>query len=168
MSDIDWRAVNFVVRGARMKLTPDERKMVLRRIKLFKGRDTSYIPPGYLTLDMVAHRLGIHERHVWRIADELPNATERACPICGSLMWVYDGTGLVEPHPDSLVNECPLSLHVLADLDHLDMVMIRVQWLRSWVAAGDLHGVWAYLAELPDTDRQELTMAALYTEELES
>lgn len=49
MSDIDWRAVNFVVRGARMKLTPDERKMVLRRIKLFKGRDTSYIPPGYLT-----------------------------------------------------------------------------------------------------------------------
>jgi hypothetical protein len=79
-------------------------------------------------------------------------------------MWVLDDGGLVEPHPDSLLIECPLSGYVLSELDHLDMVMIRVQWLRSWVASGDLHGVWAYLARLPDIERQELTVAALYVE----
>ena len=167
MSDIDWRAVNFTVRGTRMvSLNRDEKSMVIRRIRLLAYEESSdYPPPGSLKVETVAYRLGINERQVQRIAKALPAATERRCPICGSRAWIHNDTKLVEDHPDSLTNECPLSGHVLTELDHLDMVMIRAQWLRQWLAAGDVHGVAAYLSGLSDVDRQEVTLAALYTEE---
>lgn len=166
MSDIDWRAVNFVVRGTPMpNLTKPERAMVIRRIRFFKSAESLYPPPGSVSHEAIAHRLGINERQVWRIADALPAATERSCRICGSRSWVHNDTSIVEAHPDSLANECPLSGHALIELDHLDMVMIRAQWLRQWLAAGDVHGVAAYLAGLSEVDRQEVTLAALYTEE---
>lgn len=165
MSDVDWRAVNFAVRGFQMaRLSRDEQLMVMRRIRFVEATESMYPPPGSVTRELVAHRLGLTVRQVSRMADTLPEATERRCPICESRMWVLDESGLVESHPDSLMNECPLSEHVLADLDHLDMVMIRVEWLRSWMAAGDVHGVWAYLAGLSDAERQELAVAALYAE----
>jgi hypothetical protein len=165
MSDIDWRAVNFAVRGVQMpRLSRDEQLMVMRRVRFVEANEVMYPPPGSVTREIVAHRLGLTDRQVSRMANTLPPATPRPCPICGSRAWLHDDSGWVEPHPDSLQVECPLSEHVFAELDHLDMVMVRVEWLRSWLAAGDLHGVGAYVAGLPDEQRQELLVAALYTE----
>jgi hypothetical protein len=53
---------------------------------------------------------------------------------------------------------------MLPELDHLDMVMIRAEWLKQWMATGDVHGVADYLARLPEESRREITLAALYVE----
>ncbi len=47
-----------------------------------------------------------------RLKDELPRAERQTCPVCREPMWVLD-EGKVEPHPDSLMEQCVMSDRVM-------------------------------------------------------
>ena len=114
---IDWRAVEFVVDGARLELSPDEKRMVIRRLShRMLDNDTRVTKYAYwmqsnaakLSAASVAERMGTSERTAQRIKDELRPAEKRVCPVCREPMWVYDD-GTVEAHPNRLMEECELS-----------------------------------------------------------
>jgi hypothetical protein len=108
---IDWLAVHFVCEGTALKLRADEKRMVVRRLegKLLTKEESEggYVPPGKLTLAQVADRMRTTDRSVSRFLAEMPAGTKRICPVCRELMWVV--SGVVEPHPTSLFDECPMS-----------------------------------------------------------
>jgi hypothetical protein len=108
---IDWLAVHFVVEGSALKLRPDEKKMVMRRLesKVVTAQECQggLVPPGKLTLAEVADRLQITDRSVSRFLAEMPCGEKKTCPVCHESMWVV--SGVVEPHPTKLFEECPMS-----------------------------------------------------------
>lgn len=108
MKDIDWYAVNTVCteRVAMRHLTSDEKRMVVRRL-LEKMRRTSSRNDHTITAGYVAELLGTTERSIERYIAELPPADKRTCPVCREDMWVIGSE--VEPHPDRLLDECPMS-----------------------------------------------------------
>lgn len=106
MSGIDWLAVNFVVEGARLKLRPAEKAAVMRRLAPKMQRHNEH-HPGKLSTEEVAFRLRCSERDIERYLARLPLGEVRTCPVCREPMWVVGG--VVEPHPDRLFAECPMS-----------------------------------------------------------
>ncbi len=108
---IDWLAVHFVCEGSALKLRADEKRMVVRRLerKICRQEETEggYVPPGKLTLAQVAERMRITDRSVSRLLAEMPAGAPQRCPVCRERMWVV--SGVVEPHPTSLFDECPMS-----------------------------------------------------------
>jgi len=106
MTDIDCLAVEMVCNGTALRLTAVERRMVMRRLADKMARTGSVYETG-LTAEEVARRLGCTSRSVERFKNDLPPADKRKCPVCGNPMWVIGSE--VEPHPDSLFNECPMS-----------------------------------------------------------
>lgn len=108
MTDIDWYAVHTVCseRVAMHHLKSDEKRMVVRRL-LEKMRRTSARNDQAVTADYVANLLGTTQRSIERYIAELPPADKRVCPVCREDMWVINGE--VEPHPDRIFRECPMS-----------------------------------------------------------
>lgn len=163
MTDIDWRAVDFAVQGCRMRLTASERVMAVRRLRHrlmpagSTGRWTKR--PGELSLAELGALVGCVAETVIRTIADLPDATEQSCPVCGSQMWVHLD-GLVEPHPDALMIQCPLSEYELPTVTDDDLVMLRVQWLASWQRQ-DPHGIAAHVSQLGQVDLAQLLLAAL-------
>lgn len=107
-ADIDWQAVHWVVtEGFPLKLHTNERRMAIRRLadKMQKVNDSPYC--GKLTSYEVARRLQITDRSVIRYLQEMVPADKKVCPVCREPMWIADG--IVEPHPDRLFSECPMS-----------------------------------------------------------
>lgn len=109
MRDIDWLAVYTVCTGTPVKLSGIEKKMVMRRLeeKMLRTGESSF-HTNKLTAAEVANRLNTTERSICRYLAELREAEKRCCPVCRQDMWVYSD-GSIEPHPDSLLNECPMS-----------------------------------------------------------
>ena len=106
MIDIDWLRVDMVCNGTPLKLTTDERRMVVRRLADKMARTGSIYEIG-LTAEEIGCRLGCTSRQVERYKADLPPADKRTCPVCGEPMWVIGAE--VEPHPDRLFEECPMS-----------------------------------------------------------
>lgn len=113
MSDIDWLAVDMVCEGTSLALTPDEKRMVIRRLapRMLKLDDWHWAKAtaSKLTSIQVAERLRITDRSVERIKAELPLADAAVCPVCRETMWVLVENGTVEAHSDSHYQECPMS-----------------------------------------------------------
>ena len=109
MTDIDWLAVWTVLTGTAVKLTQAERKMVMRRLeeRMLRPGESGW-RTNKLSASEVARRLGITERSVCRYLAELRAAEKSQCPVCRQDMWTYPD-GWVEPHPDALLRECPMS-----------------------------------------------------------
>ena len=117
MSHIDWRAVQFVIDGDRLRLRADEKRMVIRRVahrmldhhdRIQKYGHWSPANAAKITADQMAERMVTTARSVQRFQEELRPADKRVCPVCREPMWVYDD-GIVEPHPTPLMEECDLS-----------------------------------------------------------
>lgn len=108
MRDIDWLAVDMVVSGTPLKLHTAEKRMAMRRLgdKMLKNTDSPYCT-WKLTSYEVARRLQTTDRTIIRYLQEMPAGDKQACPVCHEPMWVVDG--VVEPHPDRLFNECPMT-----------------------------------------------------------
>ena len=106
MNDIDWLRVDMVCNGTPLKLTTAERRMVMRRLSEKMARTPSIYDVG-LSAEEVGRRLGVTARSVERFQAELPPADKRICPVCKEPMWVIGAE--VEPHPDRLFEECPMS-----------------------------------------------------------
>lgn len=106
--DIDWYAVNTVCneRIPMRHLRPAEKRMVVRRLAE-KMTTRTVTSEGRLTADDVAQLLGTTTRSVERFKTQLRHADKRICPVCREPMWVVNGE--VEPHPDRLMRECPMS-----------------------------------------------------------
>lgn len=105
---IDWLRVEMVCNGTALKLEPDERRMVIRRLSdRMQKLDDWFGDPRKLSCSEVARRLGVTERSVLRYANDLPAADKQVCQVCHEPMWVIDG--VVEPHPDRIFEECPMS-----------------------------------------------------------
>lgn len=160
---IDWQAVTFTVSGTRMpNLTPDERRMVVRRLKhRLETVSGCTLPPlpGRLSTAMVAQRLGVTDRSVERVLADLGEAPKRDCPVCGTQMWLLPDS-LVEAHPDSLLNQCPLSNYLLDTITPDDLTALSVSWLAGWLRAGDSHGVMEYIRGLSDVKLTAVIVAA--------
>lgn len=159
---IDWFAVDVVCGGGQMRLRPQERRAVVRRMddKLLhmnmKARDQS----GKISIEALADRMFCTPRTAQRIKDELPPADKRTCPVCGQHMWVWPNE-IVEAHPDSFYNECPLSNTPAIDEDWEQRVALQVVWLASRLRAGDVVGVWDYLGKLTVGEGRRLLVATL-------
>lgn len=115
MTDIDWQAVNVVVKEHRpQRLRPDEKRMAVRRLsrRMLDNSDCgNYWSPSYaakITASQVAEWLFTTERSVQRIKDDLPPAVEQRCPECGEPCWVYPNR-MIEAHPDRFRVECEAS-----------------------------------------------------------
>lgn len=114
MTDIDWIAVDQVVtENIPMKLTPTEKRMVVRRLesRMLTADDWYWSPKtaAKLTTPQVAELLFLSPRSVERMCKDLPPATEQVCPECGQRMWVYPNR-IVEAHPTAYPDEeCVLS-----------------------------------------------------------
>ena len=108
MTDIDWLAVDMVCTGTVVPLTKHERRAAIRRLseRMLKVGDW-HCEGRNLTCTEVARRLRCTERTVLRDVRALPPAEKRVCPICRQPMWISLGT--VEPHPDAIHVECPMS-----------------------------------------------------------
>jgi hypothetical protein len=115
MMDIDWLAVDMVCQGTPLALNPSEKKMVIRRLshRMLSQGDWywSQTTASKLTAAQVAERLQTTERSVQRMRDELPDGERQVCPVCRQDMWVVEGR--VEAHPDSLFEQCPMSMEYL-------------------------------------------------------
>ena len=110
---IDWRAVQFVLQGECMDLSPTEKRMVMRRLAprmltFEQNRDEFWSPStAAATANQVAQRMRTTGRSVCRIMSELPQPPNRcvraAANRCGCIRTI------VEPHPNGLVEEwnCP-------------------------------------------------------------
>lgn len=112
MTDIDWKAVYWACNGTRLKLTADEKRMVIRRLdeRMLNPDDWGWsrITGAKLTATTVAEWLVTTERSVVRFRVELPPAEKRRCPRCSETMWLLSD-GIVEPHPDRYFDECEMS-----------------------------------------------------------
>lgn len=109
MSDIDWLAVEWVCAGTVLKLTPDEKRAVIRRLlPRMLDNEESAVYTNKLSSTEVARRMATTERSVERYKAELAHATETCCPVCRQRIWVIAGD--VAPHPDVLMrDDCPMS-----------------------------------------------------------
>ena len=108
---IDWAAVEWVVQGDCLRLTPAEMRMVVRRLdeKLINlGESMQDIPPGRLTSKDLAQRMRTTSTNVIAIRARLDPAEKSKCPVCRDVMWVL-GTGVVEEHPDGFLQPCVMS-----------------------------------------------------------
>ena len=108
---IDWRAVQWVCQGEKLKLSVGEKQMVVRRMseRLLGSRESVWATAvGKVTLDDLAERMHTTSRSVMRMRDSLKPATRRRCLICRQDMWVLDD-GTVEAHPTSMFDQCCLS-----------------------------------------------------------
>ena len=108
MGDIDWLAVEMTVQGTRLALNRDEKLMAIRRLEhrmLAKG-ESDWLK---LSAGQLAERLQICSRTVERLWAELPMANKVNCPVCREPMWAQLDGGVVEPHPDRMYDECPMS-----------------------------------------------------------
>ena len=113
MRHIDWLAVDMVCQGTSLALTPDEKRMVIRRLapRMLKSNDWHWAQAtaNKLTSGQVAQRLQISDRSVERIKDQLPLANSAICPVCRETMWVIAKDSIVEEHSDSRYQQCPMS-----------------------------------------------------------
>lgn len=156
---IDWTSVYAAVEGFHMhQLSAVERRMAVRRLERAMNTSTHHIP-GLLTAEMVGRRLGITERHAERICNELPAAFPQPCPVCGNRMWLHLD-GIVEDHPDSLMNDCPLSGYNLPNQTEADLTVLSVRWLATWFRT-DMHGATKHLTTLPEWKQTQLLIAAI-------
>ena len=109
MSDIDWLAVEWVCSGVVLKLKPQEKRAVIRRLmpRMLENRESSFYT-NKLSSTEVARRMVTTERSVERYKAELAGATETSCPHCRQRMWVI--AGQIAPHPNvQLSEDCPMS-----------------------------------------------------------
>lgn len=158
-SGIDWLAVDFAVNGSKMvTLTADERRMVIRRLKI-NGEGCNFPPVGTITVDQAADRLGIADRSVVRIKADLPEAVTQRCPVCGNTMWVLLEDGVVEAHPDNLHNECPLSGYY--GYDHHDLTALTVLWFAKWFRSDQFGCAKHILDGIDEARARELLIAAV-------
>ena len=95
-----------------------------------------------------------------RLKAKLPEAVSDTCPVCGCTAWMLP-IGVVEAHPDSLMNECPLSGMVLDELDGHGLLALSVQWLAGWLRSGDGHGVAKHWDSLTEEQQRALFIATL-------
>ena len=108
---IDWRAVQFVCEGEKLRLSVEEKRMVIRRMEhrlLCNGDSIWTCTASKITADELAERMHTSARSVQRIRELLPHAHKRTCPDCGEPMWVYDD-GTVEAHPRRTLEQCGFS-----------------------------------------------------------
>jgi uncharacterized protein YlxP (DUF503 family) len=106
---IDWRAVQWVIEGARMELSLEEKRAVIRRIgdRLMNSGDSPWeTAVGKVNVDDLAHRMNTTPRSVARMKASLPKAHKRRCPVCRQFMWVHDADGTVELHPRPTGDQC--------------------------------------------------------------
>lgn len=157
---IDWLRVDMVCNGTRLSLTPDEKRMVLRRLapKMMKPGDSRHYAGKLTTID-VAHRLDTTDRSVMRLMQDMPAADKHTCPVCREPMWVV--SGVVEAHPDSLLQECPLSGQPNPEGDWEERTALTVRWLAERIRAGDAHGVAWTVDQMERSRVRELLVAAL-------
>lgn len=109
---IDWAAVQWAVQGTRMRLGPEERRVVVRQLHnrmLAPGDRTTDLLPGQLSSQDVAERIGSTREAVTALRYRLPAASEAVCPMCRGPVWVVDATGVVEEHATGLLEQCPMS-----------------------------------------------------------
>ncbi|ALA48600.1 hypothetical protein POPTART_53 [Mycobacterium phage PopTart] len=144
--NIDWFAVECASNGTPMRLNTDERRMMVRR------------RPN-LPEDELARRSFCTVRTIERDRADLADAEQQQCPLCGQTAWVIH-TGIVEAHPDKLLQECPMSGQSVA-ADWESQTAATVVWLSRRIRVGDSIGVWDYLTKLPEDQRTQLLMAAL-------
>lgn len=113
MKDIDWLAVDHVVDGHTLRLKHDELRMVVRRVRhrlaTIEECRAGMVPPWKITIGSLAARMHVSDRTVSRILQELPPAVERVCPVCHQKMWVHTNTATVEPHGNSIYEQCTMS-----------------------------------------------------------
>jgi hypothetical protein len=109
MSDIDWLAVEMVCNGATLQLTGDEKRVAMRRLseKMLTNSDCYYSSSHKLTAEEISRRMKTTTRSVQRLNSDLPPAHKTTCPVCRQTMWISNG--VVEPHPDSLYVDCPMT-----------------------------------------------------------
>ena len=110
--EVDWLAVQMVCEGVRLSLTPNEKRMVIRRLEsrmLLPHENGPYPPAGKLRGIDVADRLGIAVRSVERIIAELPAAEKNKCPVCREAIWVIRATAVVEAHGNAINEQCEMS-----------------------------------------------------------
>lgn len=159
---IDWFAVEVVCNGSQLALNPAERRAVVRRLhhKMRPQYVTKWDAKWSLTTEEVAERMYVTPRSVQRMKDELPEADKTCCPVCGQDMWVWRNS-VVEPHPDGLNQECPLSGEVLEDQDWESRTALTIVWLAQRLRSGDSVGVWNHISRLSETEGHQLLVAAL-------
>ncbi len=156
----DWFAVSCVLNGTRLPLTPDERKAVVRRLE---HRLINHGEPPRLTdvtVERVAELLGCTTRTVERIKQSLPQADRLSCPICREDMWVLLEDGIVEAHPDTFYQRCPMSGEVFEADWEVELANTAV-WLSQRLKAGDVLGVWEYLETVQTSHLRRVLVAAL-------
>ena len=111
---VDWNSVDEVIQrplDRPVRLNSFEKKLVVRNLQhrlIGADENTTDIPPGRLTSNQLARRMGCHPSAVQHIARRLPPATKQVCPECLGDMWVLED-GVVEEHGDGYHNRCPMS-----------------------------------------------------------
>jgi len=158
MSDIDWHIVDVVCNGTIAPLTVEERDAALRRMadRMLDNSD-SYLSGNKITTVEVARRLGVNERTVQRMKAALPESVRELCPVCRQTMWIVED--IVEPHPDSLNQECPMSNRSVGHWAE-DMAA-EVAWLAARLRAGDRDGVWDDINDMTVTKARAVMVVAL-------
>lgn len=162
MMTVDWFAVECVVSGTQLALNVPERRAVIRRLehRMRLPHVARWDAYGTLTAEDVAERMYVTPRSIQRMKEELPEADKRRCPVCGEDMWVWHN-GIVEPHPDGLNQECPMSGEAEDEQTWESQTAMSIMWLSQRIRAGDYFGVWDYIAKLGDSEWRQLLMAAL-------
>ena len=105
---VDWRAVQWVCQGEKLRLSISEKQMVIRRMadRLMANGDSVWTcAVGKVTADELAERMYTSARSVQRMKESLKPAHKRRCPHCQQGMWVYDD-GTVEAHPTNTLAQC--------------------------------------------------------------
>lgn len=145
---IDWFAVECAMNGTPMRLNAEERRMLIRR------------KPDLEDLEL-ARRACCTDRTILRHKHELSRSRQWRCPVCRQAAWVRND-GIVEPHSNSLLQECWMSLSpTTAVTDWEERTAAVVLWLSRRIRVGDSVSVWAYLSQLDPEERTQLLMASL-------
>ena len=166
MTDIDWRAVYWLVNGDRKQITnlnKNEQRAVIRRLqdKMIPAHGPQHFNPypWMISHDEIGQRIGVTGRTIMRILTEMPDANPDWCPVCGCGMWIVAADSLVEAHPDRLMNECPLSNYLLDTIDEYDMSALKIRWIATWFRH-DMTGAATHIKSLPDWQLQQLVIVA--------
>ena len=154
--DVDWLRVSMACNGTPLQLNRLEQRMVLRRLAHKIPPMGEHPRPGRLTAMDIGRRIGMSDRHVFRIITEFEGDIESRCPVCREAMWIVDG--LIEEHPDTLCIPCPLSGHPDPGQDWESWAALTVKWLAQRLRAGDSYGVHRYIQSV---NAEELLMVAL-------
>lgn len=156
---VDWFAVDCVLNGTTLPLTPDERRMVVRRMEhrlLVMGH---HDVPGMLTAAELGERMGCTARTVDRISATLPPADKMVCDVCRCDMWVLRND-VIEPHSDFIFKDCPTS-NLVFEADWESELANTTVWLARKLREGDTFGVWEYVERVKVSRMRELLVAAL-------